>query len=156
MECINHSGTAAAGTCQLCGKALCPNCLSRFSPPLCEPCLHTHNASVARRLWMDIGITTVIFLGVMIITTVRNPAHWQAGLIFGLIASCTYWGWQFLGRFSVPVVFTSGMGLITYLLVKFLLAMCFGLLATPWQIFKRAKELTAINALKKKIAQGRA
>lgn len=155
MECINHAGAAAAGTCQICGKGLCGDCLNRFSSPVCEPCLQVHNAGVARRLFVDIGITAVIFVGAMTAMTVRTGSL-KSGFLLGVILSCAYWGWQFLGRFPVPVVFTSGAGLITYLFVKFLLAIAFGFLVTPWQIFKRVKELAAINALKKQIAQGKA
>ena len=107
MECINHPGIAAAGTCQFCGKALCPDCLSRFAPPSCEPCLHAHNSGVARKLIFDIGITAVILFGVTAAAFV-HAGNIQASFMLGLILACSYWGWQFLGRFSVPVV------LITY------------------------------------------
>lgn len=156
MECINHPGINAAGTCQMCGKALCAACMNRFNPPVCETCLANHNAGVARRLYMDIGITAVLFFGVIIAMFVNNPARLEAGIIFGLMLSCAYWGWQFLSRVPVPVVFTSGIGLITYLLVKFMLAVCFGFVVAPWQIFKRIKEINAINTLKKHIEQGKA
>ncbi|MCB6542101.1 hypothetical protein LI168_07790 [Desulfovibrio desulfuricans] len=87
---------------------------------------------------------------------VNNPARLEAGIIFGLMLSCAYWSWQFLSRVPVPVVFTSGIGLITYLLIKFIRAVCFGFVVAPWQIFKRIKEIRAINSLKKRIEQGKA
>lgn len=155
MECVNHPGTPAAGTCALCGKALCASCINRFSPPACESCLTSHNSTVARRLYLEIGVTTVIFLGVFAFVAIRNPAHWQAGLMFGLIFACAYWGWQFMSRFAIPVVFTSGIGLFAYLSTKFILAVCLGVIVTPWQIFKRVKELAAINTLKQQLAQGK-
>ncbi len=40
MDCVNHSGVAAAAYCQNCGKALCSKCV-RNAPGgqvLCEPC----------------------------------------------------------------------------------------------------------------------
>lgn len=154
MECTNHPGAAASGTCQICGRALCGDCLNRFSPPACEPCLHEHNSGVARRLLVDIGITTVIFFGVMIAMAARS-GDLKSGFLLGLIISCAYWGWQFIGRFPVPIVFTTGAGLATYLFIKILLAMCFGFLVAPWQIFKRVKELVSINTLKKQIAEGK-
>lgn len=155
MECVNHPGTAAAGTCTLCGKALCASCMNRFLPPACESCLTSHNAAVARRLYLEISVTIVIFLGVFAFVTFRNPAHWQAGIMFGLMFSCAYWGWQFMNRFAVPVVLTSGIGLFVYLFVKFAISVCLGFIVTPWQIFKRVKELASINALKQQLAQGK-
>jgi TM2 domain-containing membrane protein YozV len=40
MDCVNHSGTAAAAYCQNCGKALCANCVRNAAGGqiLCEPC----------------------------------------------------------------------------------------------------------------------
>ena len=41
MDCVNHSGTAAAAYCQSCGKALCAGCVRNAAGGqlLCEPCL---------------------------------------------------------------------------------------------------------------------
>lgn len=155
MECINHPGVTAAGTCNICGKALCPDCLNRFNPPLCEPCLTTHNMSVARRLYFDIGVTAVIFLGVFAVTVTKNPGYWQAGVLFGLMLSCAYWGWQFMGRVSIPIAFTSGAALFAYLIAKALVALLLGFIVMPWQIAKRIKEITAIKRLKKQLEQGK-
>lgn len=154
MECINHPGTAAAGTCQFCGKALCPDCINRFNPPLCEPCLLSHNAGVARRLYIDLAVTAVIFLGVTIAIAMSAPTNKSGATMLGLMAAGAYWGWQFLNRFSVPVLFTSGFGLTMYVLIKFTLAICTGFIVAPWQIFKRIKEINAINRLKKEIHSG--
>lgn len=156
MECINHPGIQAAGTCQKCGKALCAPCMTRFSPPLCEPCLLSHNAAVARRLYIDIGVTVFLFLAVVIAMGMQTPPRLQAGFVFGPMLSCAYWGWQFLSSFSVPIVFTSGFGLMTYLVIKFMLSICFGFIAAPWQILKRIKSIHAIEKLKKQIQQGQA
>lgn len=40
MDCVNHSGVAAAAYCQNCGKALCQNCVRQVPGGLilCEPC----------------------------------------------------------------------------------------------------------------------
>lgn len=158
MECINHPGTVAAGTCQLCGKALCASCMNRFSPPLCEPCLLRHNAGIARRLYFDLGITAVIFLatviGIVVTEATYARASIQTSIFIGIVLACAYWGWQFLSRFSVPILFTSGYGLIIYLMVKFILSICFEIIFTPWQIFRRIKEINSINILKIQMTTG--
>lgn len=155
MECINHPGKQAAGTCTFCGKALCAECLNRFQPPACEACLISHNAGIARRFYIDIGVTATIFLVVFILAVVKNTAHWQGGIFLGVILACAYWGWQFISRFSVPVLFTSGFGLAVYFAIKILLAMCIGLFVTPWQIFRRVRDIRAVRKLKTSIAQGK-
>ncbi len=154
MECINHAGVHAAGTCQICGKALCAECMNRFAPPLCEPCLLSHNASISRRLYIDLGITISIFLVVLIAMGLQTPPRLQAGVFFGVIISCTYWGWQFLSRSTVSIIFTSGAGLVAYMVTKALLSLCLGFIIAPWQIFKRIKEIKSINSLRKQIAKG--
>lgn len=156
MECINHPGTVAAGTCQICGKALCAPCMNRFNPPLCEPCLLTHNAGVARRLWFELGMTAVLFFGVFLAFTIKSPAQYQAGIVFGLILACAYWGWQFMRGYSAPVVFTNGAGLLTYFVIKLFIVICFGFIIAPWQIYRRIREIRAIGILKKQVSRGNA
>jgi hypothetical protein len=41
MDCVNHSGVAAAAFCQNCGKALCPNCTRKAAggQVLCDSCV---------------------------------------------------------------------------------------------------------------------
>ena len=156
MECINHPGTAAAGSCQMCGKALCAPCMNRFNPSLCEPCLLAHNTSVARRLYIDLGITAAIFLAVALAVAFNAQTNRAGGIIVGLMLAGAYWGWQFLSRIPMPVILTTGPGLIAYLLLKFSLSVLAGFIVAPWQIFKRIKEISAIKGLKKEIETGQA
>ena len=156
MECINHSGVAAAGACQRCGKALCADCMRRFDPPLCEDCLLTHNASVARSLYVDLAVTVLVFAGVAVGLGYMTEQWGQGNIVIGLFMAGAYWGWQFLNTIPTPVFFMSGFGLIVYLTIKLCLAMTAGLLVAPWQIFKRIRTLTAIAALKKKVQRGEA
>ena len=155
MECINHSGIAAAGSCQVCGKALCADCMNRVNPPLCEPCLLAHNGSIAKRLYIDLAITACIFLAVFTTMAFQTPARLQAGILFGVILSCAFWGWQFLSRYSVPLFFISGLGLLVYIGVKFVLSICTGFIVAPWQVIRRIREISSINLLKKQIAEGK-
>ncbi|MFV0552436.1 MAG: hypothetical protein ACK5L6_11045 [Anaerorhabdus sp.] len=38
MKCFNHESRDAVGTCQICGKALCKECASKYVPCLCGDC----------------------------------------------------------------------------------------------------------------------
>lgn len=156
MECINHPSVVAAGTCQLCGKALCSDCLNRFTSPLCEPCLLQHNAGIGRKLLVDIGITVVIFAAVLGLLLYRNPTYIQAAFFYGVTAACTYWGWLFLSQRPIPLVFTSFAGLGLFYCVKFVISMFIGIIVTPIQLFRRIWSLYSITALKRKIEQGKA
>ncbi len=156
MECINHPGTAAAGSCQSCGKALCSSCANRFAPPHCEPCLLAHNASVAQRLYIDLAVTVFIFLGVAALVAYHAEVNKSGGIVLGLMLAGAYWGWQFLNRIPTPIILTSGAGFLIYAGIKLMLAIITGFVIGPWEIFKRIKEINAIKTLKKEIETGKA
>ena len=158
MECFNHPGEAAVGTCQKCGKALCQACFGRFNPPLCEPCLIAHNDSVASSLWVDLVITIVIFCAVSAFAIYNLEDQKHTGLIFGLVAAGAYWGYQFMG--SIPMVKTILLGgrsaYLFALVFQLVFAILLGFIVMPWQIFKRVKEIVTIKKLKKMVMAGEA
>lgn len=156
MECINHPGTTATGSCQACGKALCAGCMNRFSPSLCESCLLSHNSGIAKRLVFDIALTVGLFGLVVGFAITRGSAYLHAGILWGLIVSCAYWGWLFLSRAPVPMVFTSAKGLGAYFCIKLVLSIFIGFIVAPIQIFRRIRSLYSIRALKRQIEQGEA
>lgn len=47
MKCYFHEDREAVGTCQSCGKSLCKECASRYTPLTCEDC---HREMVARSI----------------------------------------------------------------------------------------------------------
>ena len=47
MKCYYHANRDAVGTCQTCGKALCKECASTYSPVTCEDC-HVKMVAKAR------------------------------------------------------------------------------------------------------------
>jgi len=38
MKCFNHTDREAVATCQRCGKGLCKECASKYTPCMCEEC----------------------------------------------------------------------------------------------------------------------
>ncbi|MEG6502582.1 MULTISPECIES: hypothetical protein [unclassified Desulfovibrio] len=114
--------------------------MNRFNPPLCEPCLLSHNASVARRLYIDLAVTAIIFIGVAVFVAYNAQTNKSGGIVVGLMLAGAYWGWQFLSRIPVPVILTSGAGFIMYLGIKLFLSVMAGFIVAPWQIFKRIRE----------------
>ena len=47
MKCFYHEDREAVGTCQNCGKSLCRECASKYTPLTCEDC---HREMVARSI----------------------------------------------------------------------------------------------------------
>lgn len=158
MECINHPGTAAAGTCRQCGAALCASCFRRFEPPLCEPCLLAHNASVARGLYLAIGLTAAVFLITTVVVAYHVPTNKHMSWVPGLQIAGLYWGWRFLDRLRPEgTIVIRSIGLHYFIIfLKLFAVLLVGFLVMPWEIFKRVRELRAINALKRNIQAGKA
>lgn len=38
MKCFNHEDREAVASCQKCGKGLCKECASKYTPCLCDEC----------------------------------------------------------------------------------------------------------------------
>lgn len=126
MECAHHAGRQAVATCNRCGKGLCSECAERFDPPLCVACLLTHNRGVAIRLAAELAITAFIGVGITVFVGSRAGGTWESGLFLGTIATCAYWGWQFVGGLSSPLAYTSSSAYVGYTITKFIFALCFG------------------------------
>lgn len=51
MKCFNHEDREAAATCQRCGKGLCRECASKYTPCLCDDCFEAiQNENHARKM----------------------------------------------------------------------------------------------------------
>ena len=172
MECINHPGTAAAGTCKDCGKALCASCVNRFSSPICMACLIQHNRRISRHLYAGIVMTIVVFFAIFFamawigtrgtsdIESIEYTTLVIYGLTYGLMGSCIYWGWKFLGPIPIFVYFMggryTGIVLLAVGLVRLVMALFIGVFVAPWQIYKGIKTIRENAQLEKNIASGNA
>ena len=130
--------------------------MNRFDPPLCEPCLLSHNKAVARRLYVDLAVTAIIFIGVAAFVAYNAQSNKDVGIFIGLMLAGAYWGWQFLGRFPIPLILTSGTGFVMYLGIKLALSVAAGFIVAPWQIFRRIREISAIKRLERDVTAGKA
>ena len=167
MECINHHGTAAAGTCKDCGKALCASCVNRFSSPICMACLIQHNRRVSRHLYASIVMTIVVFFAIFFAVAWINSLHHETSgvdyialVVYGLMGSCIYWGWKFLGPIPIFIYFMggrhTGIVLLAVGFVRLIMALLIGVFVAPWQIYKGLKTIRENVQLEKNIASGNA
>ena len=154
MECARQPGRQAVATCNLCGKGLCSECAERFAPPLCEACLLSHNRNVAVRFAVELGITLLIAIGIAALIASRESGTWTGGFSLGILVACTYWGWQFVDGPATPFAYTSGGAYAFCAALKIFFAVCLGVFVTPWQIFKRIREILRIRKLEKGIREG--
>lgn len=154
MECINHQGVQAAGTCSSCSKGLCSQCVSRFEPPLCEPCLVKRNNAVERRCYTELGITAAIFIVAIVWYLFSNNTKIDAFIFFAIVITCAYWG---RGAFNAPSNIAVDMKTHGFFsLIRLVVAIVFGLFIAPFAIYKRIREIQKIRQLREDIASGRA
>ncbi len=63
MECCQHKGEPAVGTCVDCGEGLCAYCLKRWHPALCDECARKRSNRAAQPEWGQVKLS--LFLGVV-------------------------------------------------------------------------------------------
>lgn len=125
MKCFNHEEREAVATCQRCGKALCKECASKYTPCLCDGCynaiqrekqIQAQNAENARKQkYIDSLVDTkeefkeTCMLGIGI------------NVIIIVVAVLT-------ALFSGDSIFEYAIGMLTY--APFMFAIPFG-----WKLF---------------------
>ena len=147
MECFNHPGTQAAGTCSKCGKGLCASCIERFGSPICEQCLRAECAALKIKYCVELSITAIIFVGILVLFLFFESKNIEAGLFFAFFVTAAYWGRSaFVDPKNVKMDAPGyGLGKILQLFI----AVIFGFIIMPFAIFKRIKEIIKINRLLK-------
>ena len=144
MKCAQHFELDAVGTCNACGKGLCPECASIFTTPVCRSCATAHNRGVATSLWIQLGLMAGLFVVAMIVLAGKVPA--QSALGYSLMAAFFPPGWKFLGRYFMPSggYFYASARWIN-LTVHIVVAAFLGVVVGPIYLFKAWKELKAVR-----------
>jgi len=155
MECINHAGKAAAGTCQSCGKGLCAECADRFSLTFCENCLLQHNTSIVQRLIFEVALTVIIFAGISIWLGMNLEGNKSASIVPALMAAGVWWGWQLINKIPMPLIIVPLPVMGMLYLFKLILAIVVGIFAMPIMLFLRIRDIIKISKLKKDVLAGK-
>lgn len=121
MKCFNHEDREAVATCQRCGKGLCKECASKYTPCLCDDCFEAiqkenHAQKVAaveqrkQNRLEQLSFTTgdlilncvfgAIFLGFVIFCTASNGdgGVLLEGYYFLPVIFCVPAGWRVVSR----------------------------------------------------------
>lgn len=159
MKCFAHPESDAAGTCQHCGRGLCPACSQRFTLPLCESCLLKHNRSVAARMALGLTSTVVLFVAVTYLLGRMSDGHghtlgYGKSWLPGLLLAFTYWGWRFLSERAPRLTMGSGVVWLVYFMIKFIAAYLIGIIVGPYQIVRMARQLYITRKTRREIAGG--
>lgn len=156
MECINHAGQMASGTCQSCGKALCTECANRFSPPLCERCLLQNNNNVTNKLILDVALTVIVGVIICILVVMKKDTSIQMGLFIGFYVAGGWWGWQLLNKVPMPILVLPIPAAFLFYGFKASISMGIGFFVMPIVMFLRIIKIFQINKLKREVLAGKA
>lgn len=144
MKCADHVELDAVGTCNACGKGLCPGCVSIFTPPLCGDCALAHNKGVSTSLWTHLAMMGGLFVVALGFLVGKIPVPSAIG--YGLMAAFFPSGWSFLGRYFSPCggyLFPTARWI--NLLVQAAVAALIGVVVGPIFLFKAWKELKTVR-----------
>ncbi len=156
MKCFYHEDRDAVGTCQSCGKSLCKECASKYTPVTCGDC---HVAMVAKARndreaakqdalintksemikALVIGIIAGVALLVLIFITEPSmlTTYWYAPIFYFAIAFGAPFGIAFITHY-IPFFIvrgeSGGVVMIFIFLFKLVLALIIGIPAFLFQI----------------------
>ncbi len=152
MKCAQHVSLDAVGTCNGCGKGLCPECVSLFTPPLCGDCVTAHNAGVAKSLWLDLALMGVLFVAALV--GLAGRVSTSDLILYTLMAAFFPPGWRFLSRyFSASGGYRSPLLRWVNLSAKAGAAAVLGIVIGPIQLYKAWRELKTVRATREMLSQ---
>lgn len=150
MKCAGHVELDAVGTCNACGKGLCHECVSIFTPPLCGNCALAHNKGVSTSLWTHLAMMGSLFVVALIFLVGKVPVPSAIG--YALMAAFFPSGWSFLGRyFSASGGYLFPMARWINLLVHAAIAALIGVVVGPIYLLKAWKELKVVRETQKSL-----
>lgn len=150
MKCAQHVALEAIGTCNSCGRGLCPECVSTFNPPTCGSCALAHNKEVSKSLWTQLVLMGVLF--VVALTVFVGNVPFLSAIIFALMAGFFPPGWNFLGRYFSPSGgYIYPMARWLNLSMQAIAAALVGIVVGPLYLVKARKELRVIRETRQSV-----
>lgn len=145
MNCYKHYDRVGTAQCVDCGKALCHECTSKFTVPICDQCELERITRDKQLLIKNSILMILLFLiGMSINSSEPLPTQLLTGYFFAGIP----WGWSILTNITPNIfLFMSVIGWIIYFFTKLFLAMLIGMFVTPYQIYKIITGLKTANEL---------
>lgn len=148
MKCAEHIEVSAVGTCNSCGKGLCPDCVSIFTPPLCTGCALAHNKGISKSFGVQLALMGALFVVALVILFDKVPL--LTALWYSVMAAFFLPGWNFLGRYFSPSGgYLFPMARWINLLFHAGTALLIGVIVGPIYLFKAWKELQVVHETKK-------
>lgn len=152
MKCAQHFELDAVGTCNSCGRGLCPECVSVFTPPVCASCALAHNKGVATSLWTQLALMGGLFIVALLLLVGKVPLLSAIG--YALMAAFFPPGWSFLGRYFSPSGgYLFPMARWMHLGFQAATALFIGVIVGPIYLFNAWKELKTVRDTRKSVGE---
>ncbi len=127
MNCFYHEERNASAFCQVCEKALCEECATIISTPICKDCLSEHVQGEKSKMIKSIVVGLI--LGIVCSIVLENPS----GLMFAWVP----FGWMALSAITPKVFLVMPIvGWVAYFAIKFVLAFFIGWVALPIKLYQ--------------------
>lgn len=168
MKCYYHEDRDAVGTCQDCGKALCRDCASKYTPVLCPDCAQRrqnqrvanqqerkrkHLASVEKEFKSTLipacvigGIVFIFFIVMLILACMSKGFSLSIlgyyignGIGIGLLMFGFLYGFKATAGLCVYDVNNFAANLLSFLFIRIGLSLIIGLPIFVWSLIKYLK-----------------
>lgn len=149
MKCYHHLDREAVAYCNVCGKALCPECAGRYNVPLCGDCARDEVVRERDRIKRNAvigGCLAAVVTGCYAAGFIMaGPSTWSAMSIWAIlellsipiILLCVPFGWGALSRLTANTfLILPIIGWVMYPLIKTFLSLYVGLVAAPMALIR--------------------
>ncbi len=157
MKCYYHENREAVATCNVCGKALCPECADKYNVPLCGNCASTEVTEeknrIKRNMMIGGGLIVAFIVWNIIMGGIPISSSMSIGTILELISVpfilvCAPFGWGALNRITANTFMILPLiGWLLYPIVKAMLSLYVGLVAAPVAVIKYLKLKSNIESV---------
>ena len=167
MKCYYHPDRDAVATCQVCGRALCPDCASKYHPCLCDDCYaqqrqeELENLKHERRSLIKAMIVGLIISFASCVAIVNSNDFLLAeDWWIPIFAFFIPYGWRYSNLFQIAYSISLG-GLLLFMLYNTFRAFlatiigvpCFFVSLIKLILVSKAAKTTEIEALMVKTEQ---
>ena len=131
MKCYYHEDRNAVATCQHCGKSLCKECASRFTPILCEDCYEVLREEEDDRRFNETYWTARRFLGMLAVGIFFGVSLMQCGdanekFLFFIFGFGVPFGWVTYTRLAEHLDILNFLNPFVLIIARLLFGVMFG------------------------------
>ena len=149
MSCYHHPERESVAQCSQCGKALCRECASLYTPPFCAACAYSGVSKLKQEIQkLAIMGAFMAFIYVLAIFTTADGEVYRPlyTIVCGIIFGCVPFGWSALNSVIPRTILVLPVaGWLIYFFLKLTISIFIGWLALPYKILQAKRVIEAVN-----------